>query len=147
MTQRYSDEWKKKVAEGVRKARTGKVISDETRKKLSDAAKKGNANRVYKRKEIHLLKSEEQVRHRLIELRGAKCEKCGWAEINSYSGTVPVQVNHIDGDTENNNLDNLEVLCPNHHSVSEFFMHFGRRSKTPNARTLKRYKYMTNKGL
>lgn len=146
MTQRYSDEWRKKVSDGVKRAKQGMVISEETRKKLSDAAKKGNAGRTYKRKEIHSLKSEKQVRTRIIELRGARCEKCGWSEVNPYSGTVPVQVNHIDGNPDNNSLGNLEILCPNHHSISEFFMHFGRRSKEPNSRTLKRYKYMANKG-
>lgn len=50
-----------------------------------------------------------------------KCQKCGWSEINPKTGNVPVQINHKDGNSENNLLENLEVLCPNCHSLTETF--------------------------
>lgn len=54
----------------------------------------------------------------LIEKYGNKCMECGWCEINPASGKVPIELEHIDGNSENNNLDNLKLLCPNHHSLT-----------------------------
>lgn len=43
------------------------------------------------------------------------CESCG----NSYwlNKKLPLELHHKDGDHFNNELDNLEILCPNCHSV------------------------------
>jgi len=60
------------------------------------------------------------IRRYLLETRGNKCEKCGWCEVNKFTNKVPVQINHIDGDWKNNNINNLELLCPSCHSLTEF---------------------------
>lgn len=62
----------------------------------------------------------------LISLHGEKCMKCGWNEINLHTNRVPIQLNHIDGNPENHDLSNLELLCPNCHSLTPTF---GRRGK------------------
>ena len=49
------------------------------------------------------------------------CERCGWHEINQYTNVVPLQIHHIDGDCTNNRLENLQLLCPNCHSLTENF--------------------------
>lgn len=54
----------------------------------------------------------------LIEKYGEKCMKCGWEERNPSTGNVPIELEHIDGNSENNNLSNLELLCPNCHSLT-----------------------------
>lgn len=54
----------------------------------------------------------------LIYKHGEKCMECGWCEINPVSGKVPIELEHIDGNAENNSLDNLKLLCPNHHSLT-----------------------------
>lgn len=54
----------------------------------------------------------------LIHKHGNKCMKCGWCEVNSMSGNVPIELEHKDGDSTNNSLDNLELLCPNCHSLT-----------------------------
>lgn len=54
----------------------------------------------------------------LIHKHGEKCMECGWCEINPVSGKVPIELEHIDGNSENNCLDNLKLLCPNHHSLT-----------------------------
>ena len=54
----------------------------------------------------------------LIYKFGNKCMKCSWDEINPTTGLVPIQLEHKDGNSENNNLNNLELLCPNHHSLT-----------------------------
>jgi hypothetical protein len=54
----------------------------------------------------------------LIYKYGEKCMKCGWHEINPVTGLIPIQLEHKDGNSENHNLNNLELLCPNHHSLT-----------------------------
>jgi hypothetical protein len=58
------------------------------------------------------------VRFYLISTRGKKCEKCGWSKVNPFSNKVPLTVNHIDGDYTNTIPSNLELLCPNCHSLT-----------------------------
>ena len=47
-----------------------------------------------------------------------KCAKCGWGKINPYTGTIPLEIDHIDGNYKNNKEDNLILLCPNCHSLT-----------------------------
>lgn len=48
-----------------------------------------------------------------------KCEKCG---ITEWMGKeITFQLHHKDGDHHNNELENLEVLCPNCHSQTDNF--------------------------
>jgi hypothetical protein len=54
----------------------------------------------------------------LIYKHGEKCMKCGWHEVNPTTGLVPIQLEHKDGKSENHNLNNLELLCPNCHSLT-----------------------------
>lgn len=49
------------------------------------------------------------------------CQKCGWNQINEFTGLVPLQIHHIDGNCLNNKEDNLQLLCPNCHSLTENF--------------------------
>jgi len=59
-----------------------------------------------------------RVKRWLIENRGEKCEECGWNEVNQKTGLIPITVDHIDGNYENNRPENLKLLCPNHHSLT-----------------------------
>ena len=65
------------------------------------------------------------IRRYLFETYG-KCQCCGWHEINPYTGLVPLQIHHIDGNCKNNKEENLQLLCPNCHSLTE---NFGSRNK------------------
>ena len=49
----------------------------------------------------------------------SRCSKCGWNEINTTTNKTPLQVNHIDGNWYNNDEENLELLCPNCHSLTD----------------------------
>ena len=62
--------------------------------------------------------SEKRYKDYLILTYGEKCMICGWDEKHPTTGNVPVQLEHIDGNSENNSLDNLKLLCPNHHSLT-----------------------------
>ena len=57
----------------------------------------------------------------LMEKYQCKCSKCGWGEENPYSHTIPLEVEHIDGNFQNNNEDNLTLLCPNCHSLTSTY--------------------------
>lgn len=54
----------------------------------------------------------------LIKSRGTKCEKCGFKANHPITGNPILQVGHIDGDYRNNNIENLQVLCPNCHAMT-----------------------------
>lgn len=48
-----------------------------------------------------------------------KCEKCG---IENWCGEkITFDLHHIDGNKYNNRLSNLEILCPNCHSLTDTY--------------------------
>lgn len=66
------------------------------------------------------------VRRFLFEKYDSNCQKCGWGEKNTASNRIPLAVHHIDGNSSNNRPNNLELLCPNCHSLTH---NFGSRNK------------------
>ncbi len=40
---------------------------------------------------------------------------------NPVTGKVPLEIDHIDGDSENNKEENLRLICPNCHSLTPSF--------------------------
>ena len=67
------------------------------------------------------------TRNMLIDVKTYRCAKCGICEYNNEP--ITLEVNHIDGDAENNILDNLEFLCPNCHSQTSNFRALNKNSK------------------
>lgn len=61
------------------------------------------------------------LRRYLFEKYDNKCAKCGWNEINPYTQNIPLEIEHIDGNFENNSEDNLILLCPNCHSLTSTY--------------------------
>lgn len=53
----------------------------------------------------------------LIALKGYKCEKCQNTEWQNEQ--IPLEVHHKDGNSMNNEIDNLQLLCPNCHAQTE----------------------------
>lgn len=61
------------------------------------------------------------IRNFLLKKHNFKCERCGWGEVNEFTNTTPLEIHHIDGDYRNNNEENLQVLCPNCHSLTNTY--------------------------
>lgn len=61
------------------------------------------------------------VRRYLFEKYNNKCAECGWGEINPYTKSIPLEVEHIDGRAYNNRPFNVTLLCPNCHSLTKTY--------------------------
>jgi len=57
-----------------------------------------------------------------------KCCRCGWSRIHPITQKVPLEVNHIDGNAKNSKEDNLELICPNCHSLTSNFRALNKES-------------------
>ena len=61
------------------------------------------------------------LRKYLIEKYDNKCSVCGWNKKHPLTDVVPLEVDHIDGNSENNLEKNLRLLCPNCHALTPFY--------------------------
>lgn len=61
------------------------------------------------------------IRHYLIEKNNKQCQLCGWNELNIFTNKIPLEVHHIDGNYLNNNEENLQILCPNCHALTNTY--------------------------
>lgn len=62
-----------------------------------------------------------KLRKKLIRegLKQEVCESCGNYE---WMGKpIPLEVHHVDGDKSNNQLSNLQILCPNCHALTSTY--------------------------
>ena len=64
----------------------------------------------------NVIKSSEAVRA-LSFIRGHCCEQCNQEEW--LGNPIPLEVHHKDGDSLNNEMNNLELLCPNCHALTD----------------------------
>ena len=60
------------------------------------------------------VKSQQALKIRLLEKRGKKCERCDY---NKYQ---ILQVHHKNRNRQDNNLENLLLICPNCHYEEHF---------------------------
>ena len=77
------------------------------------------------------------VRDWLLAEANYRC-MCGWSEVNTFSGKVTLNIDHIDGDARNNARSNLRVLCCNCHTLTPTYNALnkgkGTRYQTPGLR-------------
>jgi predicted RNA-binding Zn-ribbon protein involved in translation (DUF1610 family) len=55
----------------------------------------------------------------LSETRGYKCEECGISEWNGKP--IILDLDHINGNSNDNGLENVRLLCPNCHSQTDTY--------------------------
>ena len=58
----------------------------------------------------------------------SRCSRCSLKEWQGQS--VPLELNHINGDHFDNALENLEMLCPNCHALTPHWKGRGNKGKT-----------------
>ncbi len=61
------------------------------------------------------------LRKYLIDKFGNKCFVCNWNTKHPITGIIPLEIDHIDGDAENNLEENLRLICPNCHALTPFY--------------------------
>lgn len=72
----------------------------------------------------------QTIRKYLFKIHDSKCQQCGWGETNVYNSKTPLEVDHIDGDSQNNVFENLKLLCPNCHSLTKTYKNTSSRKST-----------------
>ena len=96
--------------------------AEATKKKAIDDWKSGKISGHDSR-----FKIRKSLREYILESRGCKCEKCGFSGVNPYTGKSILQLHHRNGDAADTREENIEVLCPNCHAMTE---NFGSRNKS-----------------
>lgn len=71
----------------------------------------------------------ENRRRRVFEEQNYKCNRCG---IDNWLGeSLSLELEHKDGNNENNKRENLEGLCPNCHSLTPTWRGRNKKIKGP----------------
>lgn len=52
-------------------------------------------------------------------LKEERCEVCGWCERRPLDGLMPLHLHHVNGCSTDNRIENLQLLCPNCHALTE----------------------------
>lgn len=96
--------------------------------------------KVYKRKSVDEYTTSTGRRNSLISKRGHICERC---KTSQWMGDkVPLQVHHIDGNSDNNSEENLLLLCANCHMQTPNYSgkNIGNASNSKRSRYMKIYR-------
>ena len=107
--------------------RCGKELLDRQKRFCSSKCQRDQDYEEYiiawKNGEVNGMRSDslvsQHVRRYLLEKTNHSCEICGCNWVNPKSGKPIVEIHHKDGNAFNNKEENLQVLCPNHHAMTE----------------------------
>ncbi len=60
-----------------------------------------------------------KLKNRILKekIKNYKCEICGLEKWNNQK--IPLELHHINGNNKDNNLNNLQLLCPNCHALTD----------------------------
>ena len=71
----------------------------------------------------------------LLHYYGHQCQKCKLTKWNDQP--IPIEIEHIDGNSNNNTFDNLTLLCPNCHAQTPTY----KGANKGNGRHFRRIRY------
>lgn len=84
--------------------------------------------------DINLANTDKTRKEVLIRTHGHSCMKC---QTSIWNGAhVALELDHIDGDSDNNQESNLRILCPNCHAQTDTYK--GRNKRKGSTRKLYR---------
>ena len=72
--------------------------------------------------------SYKSSKKHLITERSHRCELCGLTDWRESS--IPLEVHHKDGNRTNNEYDNLQLLCPNCHALTDTWRGKGKKHQS-----------------
>lgn len=60
-----------------------------------------------------------KLKNRILKekIKNYKCEICGLEKWNNQK--IPLELHHINGNNKDNSLNNLQLLCPNCHALTD----------------------------
>jgi len=110
---------KKKNSDGQRstyaEGRKRDVFGSELRQKSIDSKKQAAADRLASGE---YRGSNASIRNILKESFGLK-EECSRCKLTTWQGELlPLELDHTDGNSTNNKIENLRLLCPNCHAIT-----------------------------
>lgn len=85
------------------------------------------------------IKSRNFFRKYLTDTQGYKCSCCGISEWNGNK--LVLEIDHIDGNSDNNYPSNLRFICPNCHSQTDTY----KAKNAGNGRHYRRKRYEQGK--
>lgn len=132
-------EKREEINEKVSNVMKGKLYStnpiqkgfDKRRHKFNQNDFKKALNERKNKREIYLQEtstenlSKTAIRNKVIKEQNERCLKCG--NIEWLGKPIILEIHHINGNNKNNQRENLEALCPNCHSQTDYW----RKAKNP----------------
>jgi len=91
-------------------------------------------------KGIHTKFISGHIRKYLLDKYNNCCSICEWSKQHPITKKIPLEIDHIDGDSENNKEINLRLLCPNCHALTPHFKNLNKG----NGRKWRADKYIKN---
>jgi hypothetical protein len=80
-----------------------------------------------------------RLKRYLVESQGRTCSRCNRSEWEGVP--IPIELEHIDGNSENNAINNVCLLCPNCHALTPTY----KSKNIGNGRAFRRKRYAQGK--